>query len=361
MITLNDYKKHLVEHYVYEIDNDSSKQEIRKQSLERQYSDEQLSTIVNNTYSFLKELLEYLEPYDTFWKIPLEEDTTSYISLNLVGGYSSDVLYKDDKGRTISNYIISQVMGDYFDIGIREEYRENVDGDIVGFDVDYYLYMQNFPGNINKIRRRLNYETNEPTNVIFLDIDGTLVGMSDPRVGNNGTEEDQLKYVEKRIAILADVCKTYNCKIVISSGLKIAIDEHTMEIDPDSKWIQTLFDMFKKYNIEVLGITPHVKRKTSDYSYIDQWKEDEIRLYLMRHPEIVHYCVLDDEDTVKIFHWEVSDLEKVRGHLVSPLYYSDNHEEEGLLPKHKEEIGRVLQKENEIRQLVLRRDKLVDK
>ena len=99
MITLNDYKKHLVEHYVYEIDNDSSKQEIRKQSLERQYSDEQLSAIINNTYSFLKELLEYLEPYDTFWKIPLEEDTTSYISLNLVGGYSSDTLYKDDKGR----------------------------------------------------------------------------------------------------------------------------------------------------------------------------------------------------------------------------------------------------------------------
>jgi hypothetical protein len=356
MITLKEYKNHLIEQYRYEIDNVPSKREERKTSLERQFSDAKLQKIINDTYSFIKEVLSYMDQYDTYWDVPIPEDTTSYISLNLTGGYHSDTLYKDDKGRTISHYIIRQIMGDYFYIDVKEQEREIVDGDIVGFDYDYSLYMQGFPNNKNRILRKLNYETNEPTNVIFLDFDGTLYGMHDPGLrNNNGTEEELLKTVEKRIAILSDVCKTYNCKIVISSGGKVNIDEHTMEIDPEAEYIVRLFDLFKKYGIECIGRTPDVRKRTSPNTYIGQWKEDEIRLYLFRHPEIIHYCVLDDEDTIKFFHWNVSDLEKVRGHLVSPIYYNEeNPDKEGLQPEHKEEIGRVLQKENEIRKLALR-------
>ena len=75
------------------------------------------------------------------------------------------------------------------------------------------------------------------------------------------------------------------------------------------------------------------------------WKEDEILLYLERHPEIDHYCVIDDDDTKNMLHWDVSDLDKVRDHLVTPVYYSHNPEEEGLLPKHKEEVGKILKKQ----------------
>ena len=32
-----------------------------------------------------------------------------------------------------------------------------------------------------------------------------------------------------------------------------------------------------------------------DYSFYSIWKEDEIRLYLFRHPEVLHYCVIDDD------------------------------------------------------------------
>ena len=159
--------------------------------------------------------------------------------------------------------------------------------------------------------------------------------------------------VEKKVAILADICKSYNCKVVIEASAKQAVDEETLEVEPNSEWVSFLFSLFKKYNIDVIGRTPSVKRKTSKNTYYSMWKEDEIRLYLMRHPEILHYCVLDDDDLQDMH--RKSDLDKVRNHLVKTRYISDNHEEEGLLPEHKRIIKDVLRKENEIRRLVLKK------
>ena len=87
-----------------------------------------------------------------------------------------------------------------------------------------------------------------------------------------------------------------------------------------------------------------IERKIDESTYLSMWKEDEIIKYLEMHPEIEHYCIIDDDDTKSIMHWDVSDLEKVREHLVTPLYYSDNPNEEGLLPRHKDEIARILKK-----------------
>jgi len=72
-------------------------------------------------------------------------------------------------------------------------------------------------------------------NVIFLDFDGVLDTI------HYKSNED----VEKRIAILADICKEYNCKIVIEAAAKNAIDEETMEIH--GKWVNFIFDLFNKY------------------------------------------------------------------------------------------------------------------
>ena len=57
--------------------------------------------------------------------------------------------------------------------------------------------------------------------------------------------------------------------------------------------------------------------------------------------------VIDDNDFF--------DLEKVKDYLVKTIYYSNRPEEEGLLPKHKEEIKEVLKKENKIRKYVLKK------
>ena len=183
-------------------------------------------------------------------------------------------------------------------------------------------------------------------NVIFLDFDGTL----------NTCHDKEEKFLEKRIKILADICKEYNCKIVIESTHKNLIDEETLEVDKDALWIQKYFDLFKKYDIEVIGRTPEKGKKLSSICYIPVWKENEIRLYLFRHPEIEHYCVIDDDD-MHYFVKNQSDLNKVRKHLVQTIYYSLNPDEEGLLEKHKEEVGKVLKLDNEIKKLILLKER----
>ncbi len=177
-------------------------------------------------------------------------------------------------------------------------------------------------------------------NIIFLDIDGVLITV----------HKDEDIDLENRIKILAKICKEYNCKIVIESSLKKCIDEDTLQTDSD--WIKKLMDLFNEYGIECIGRTPSVTKKISENVKIHVWKEDEIRLYLFRHPEIDHYCIIDDDLGDK-----KSDLNKVRDHLVKTLYCSDNHEEEGMLFKHKEQIEEVLKKENKIKKLSLKRKK----
>ena len=173
-------------------------------------------------------------------------------------------------------------------------------------------------------------------NVIFLDFDGVL----------DTIHYTSMEDIERKIIILADICKEFNCKVVIEASAKNAIDEETLEVEEGS-WVKDIFKLFKKYGI---GRTPNVIKRIGENSYSPIWKEDEIIKYLEMHPEIKHYCIIDDDDT-KAMHWQKSDLDKVREHLVETIYYSDNPEEEGLLPKHKEEILKVLQKENDIRKI----------
>ena len=176
-------------------------------------------------------------------------------------------------------------------------------------------------------------------NVIFLDFDGVLDTI------HASSNED----VERRIKILSDICSEYNCKIVIEAAAKNAIDEETNEIR--SEWVKFIFECFKKYGIECIGRTPNVIKKYSHNSYTPMWKEDEIRLYLFRHPEVEHYCIIDDDDLAP----HNSDLNKVRKHLVKTIYHSNDYSEEGLLEKHKEEVGKVLKLDNEIKTLALKR------
>ena len=180
-------------------------------------------------------------------------------------------------------------------------------------------------------------------NVIFLDFDGVL--------DTHYYYSNDL--IESKIAILADICHEFDCKVVIEASAKDAIDEETLEINQDSDWIKFIFEMFKKYNIECIGRTPNVIKRYNNGSYTSIWKEDEIRLYLFNHPEIDHYCVIDDDD-LKMYNR--SDLDKVREHLVvTDNFLMKNPEEEGLLYSHKEKIKTVLLKGNEVKKLALKR------
>ena len=170
-------------------------------------------------------------------------------------------------------------------------------------------------------------------NVIFLDFDGVL----------DTYHYNSLEDIERKIKLLADICNENNCKIVIEASAKDAINEETLEI-AEGSWVNNIFELFKKYGIECIGRTPNVEREINESTYLSIWKEDEIIKYLEMHPEIEHYCIIDDDDTKSIMHWKTSDLDKVRDHLVETIYYSNNPNEEGLLPKHKDEIARILKK-----------------
>ena len=185
-------------------------------------------------------------------------------------------------------------------------------------------------------------------NVIFLDFDGVINTLNNtlyPREDENA--------VERRIKILGDICKLYDCKVVIESSYKEYIDEETLETDLD--WIQNYFNLFKKYGIEVVGRTPILERtpgKPYENYFKPIWKEEEILLYLEAHPEVEHFCVIDDDDLVtnparKKGDFSNSDLNMFRDYLITPLFYSDKDPNEaGLLEKHIEEVGKILEKEN---------------
>lgn len=169
-------------------------------------------------------------------------------------------------------------------------------------------------------------------NVIFLDFDGVL----------DTYHYNSLEDIERRIKVLADICSENNCKVVIEASSKDAIDEESLEVEEDS-WVNDVFRLFKKYGIECIGRTPNIEKKISESITLPMWKEDEIIQYLKMHPEIKRYCIIDDNDT-KSMHWGNSDLDKVRDHLIETIYYSNNPEEEGLLPKHKYEVEKILKK-----------------
>ena len=178
-------------------------------------------------------------------------------------------------------------------------------------------------------------------NVIFLDFDGVISTI------HCHSNED----IERRIKLLAEICQEFNCFIVIEASAKNAIDNDTLKINPEAEYVNLIFKYFKKYGIKCIGRTPNVRRKDNNpLKETEMWKEDEIRLYLYRNPEIDHYCIIDDDDLNPN-----SDLNKVRNHLVKTKYYSHDYNEEGLLPKHKKEIEEVLNKENEIKKLVIKK------
>ena len=193
-------------------------------------------------------------------------------------------------------------------------------------------------------------------NVIFLDFDGVLntYNMRVAPLEEEGAEENRFK-------ILGNICKLYNCKVVISSAHKDAIDEETLETNLE--WIQEYFNLFKKYGIEVIGRTPTLERtpgKPYEHYISPFWKEEEIILYLKAHPEIEHFCVIDDDDAVTIpareqGDFSKSDLNLVRDYLITTDPYSDTDPSvTGLLESHIEEVGKILQKENRFKKTNIR-------
>ena len=155
MISLAEYKQHLINVYVWPIDGNIDEIEKRKIIINEKYSDEYFEKIISDTNSFICDVLssETLE-HGYFIKY-IDDDTTSNIYLNLHGGWNSDTLFVDDStGRIISRYLIEQTFGSHLQIEVKcDEIEDTSDEDILSYYYRYYIYMQGFPENIDEIKK----------------------------------------------------------------------------------------------------------------------------------------------------------------------------------------------------------------
>lgn len=137
-------------------------------------------------------------------------------------------------------------------------------------------------------------------NIIFLDIDGVLNGYN--KLNTLGwklackTKNKKIKnwyrnltdpcgIHESKVKRLAKIVHTTNSKIVMSSCWRGAFWNVPYEQKTDRQ--KKLTDLLKKYNIEVIGITPRA---------INGRREDEIITWLAKNEEKVkNFIILDDE------------------------------------------------------------------
>lgn len=153
MISLNEYKDYLASSYSWPIDNSEYLALKRKKLLELKYSDEFLSKIIGDSYSFAKSVLNSNTINNGYFRDELSDDTTMYINLELHGGWMSDTLFVDSEGRYISKYIIKTIFGRSVLVELRtEEVEREVEDGMFTFDYNYYIYMQGFPEDLSDIR-----------------------------------------------------------------------------------------------------------------------------------------------------------------------------------------------------------------
>jgi len=171
-------------------------------------------------------------------------------------------------------------------------------------------------------------------NVLFVDIDGVL--------GSTRQEDDRL-FMEEKIIILKKMCDLYHAKVVISSSHKPVADNG--EEDGESPTILKIYDLFRRHNIDFLGFTPQITVKPNLYSEISSWKDFEIIYYLMNHPEVEHFAILDDNDSY--------DLILLKQHLIE-VGFSDERGKyhEGLQVGDIVRAGEKLKLDNPYRNLI---------
>ena len=161
MITLEEYKEMIVNTFSDDI---LTTKEVRRERLERDYSDELLTKTINDTYEVAKEIFSiptFID--DGYVYLPLVDmdglcSISKNISLGLFGGHVSEKIYYGENNRLISPKILKQIFGKHIHIEENEQiinYMTDDDPDIMSEDAYYELFIGNFPENIEEIEKEL--------------------------------------------------------------------------------------------------------------------------------------------------------------------------------------------------------------
>jgi hypothetical protein len=180
-------------------------------------------------------------------------------------------------------------------------------------------------------------------NIIFLDIDGVLNGYNRwnllgwkfiSLIKNEKLKQKlRLLYIEltdpagvhkRKVKKLSRIIKATNAKVVMSSSWRFGWWNTPYENQYNDQ--KKLTDLFIKYNIEVIDITPGL---------IDHGRGDEIKEWLKNHEDLVkRFVILDDERF---------DLESfAESHLVQTS--SSNGKYSGLKNTHVKKAIKILKK-----------------
>ena len=156
MISLQDFKDTITRRYKWGIDSWEHQIKARLDSLERQFTDEQLEEIINNSRLFAIDVINSETAKNGYASFPLNNDTTEFI--NLSGSWISEILFVDHKGRLISKTAVESVLGEDGEFGIKEEMYsipspDNPNGYSLG--VKHSLYIQGFESYLESAREEL--------------------------------------------------------------------------------------------------------------------------------------------------------------------------------------------------------------
>ncbi len=156
VVSLEEYKNYLVNFYSWPMDGAKSFIKKRKEVLTNKYSDSYLLRIISDTNSFVKDVLISDTIDYGYFKTEVNNDEPLFINLELHGGWMSDTIYIDSKGRYISKYLIKTIFGKETIIELKVDEIERItDDEICDFDYRYYIYMQGFSNNLNMIRNSI--------------------------------------------------------------------------------------------------------------------------------------------------------------------------------------------------------------
>ena len=137
--------------------------------------------------------------------------------------------------------------------------------------------------------------------IIFLDIDGVLNDA--PTILGTGDDLPTMEHLE----CLKQIVDATGAEIVLSSSWRL-YKRYTKDVNV----------ALKKVNLHLIDVTEELRER-----------DEEIREWLGRHPEVEQYLILDDEDVF---------TEELKEHHILTSFY------EGLLTKHVEKSIEILNK-----------------
>ena len=151
------YKMYLISHHNNQRENTKEKRNQRKEILERKFSDEELSSIIDSTDRFSLELIRLAKEMNGFVCFNIDHDAVSYINLGLENDKPSDKLVRVGKNTTISAYCLRRIFGSQLMFGVRESVipEESEWCDYLGDRHVHYVIMRGFPDNLDEIKDQL--------------------------------------------------------------------------------------------------------------------------------------------------------------------------------------------------------------